>query len=458
MRVSRLALVAFAYSLAAEWLWPQLSPQEAPQRFEELDRKAQVEFRRREFGKAAAEFRQASRIGPEGLSSYYDLLAVAASKVAARNFGQAREALERADQLRPDSALPLVMLVKVSLMAGDAEDARKRLRAAAQRFPADGRLHGELAQDLAQEKRYDLALAEALRFERSGLKDPEATLTLAALENEIGAYADAIRHAVAIEADSKLPDSVRASAAAAIARGYDGLTQTEEAISHLKLAIRLAPAQEDFYLALQRLYELQQNHAAAIEILEQGRKHISGSPNVWLALAASLELAKDDAAARQVLGELIEKFPDHLDAYPLLADAYRHAGEFALATETLRKLARHKPDYVILPDYEMVHVAIAESMLAENPVNHQGVLDELAKAEKISPADYELCYLRGKVYVLLGKYKEAITTLRRAVDLRPVEPTAYYQLGLAYYRSGQAELAKEMMDRMQYVKSQFMVP
>ncbi len=56
------------------------------------------------------------------------------------------------------------------------------------------------------------------------------------------------------------------------------------------------------------------------------------------------------------------------------------------------------------------------------------------------------------------RYKEAITTLRRAVDLRPVEPTAYYQLGLAYYRSGQAELAKEMMDRMQYVKSQFMVP
>jgi predicted Zn-dependent protease len=123
-------------------------------------------------------------------------------------------------------------------------------------------------------------------------------------------------------------------------------------------------------------------------------------------------------------------------------------GEARQATATLRMLAQRKPDY------PMLHIAIAQSMLAAEPADYLGALEELAQAEKASPTDYDVYYLRGKVYLDMGKPPEAITALRRAIELRPAEAAAYYQLGLAYRKSGQQALAKEQFDRVEYLKSQ----
>ena len=68
--------------------------------------------------------------------------------------------------------------------------------------------------------------------------------------------------------------------------------------------------------------------------------------------------------------------------------------------------------------------------------------------------DYDVYYLRGKVYLAMSKYREAIAAFRYAVALRPAEPGAYYQLGLAYRKSGQPALATEQFQRVEYLKSQ----
>jgi tetratricopeptide (TPR) repeat protein len=101
---------------------------------------------------------------------------------------------------------------------------------------------------------------------------------------------------------------------------------------------------------------------------------------------------------------------------------------------------------------------IAQSMLDEPSVDYSGVLDELARAERASPADYDIYYLRGKAFLSMDKYQQAIAALRRAIELRPAEAGAYYQLGLAYRRSGQTALAKEQFARVEYLKSQSTAP
>jgi Flp pilus assembly protein TadD len=92
-------------------------------------------------------------------------------------------------------------------------------------------------------------------------------------------------------------------------------------------------------------------------------------------------------------------------------------------------------------------------MMTMDPADYPGVLAELARAEKSTPADADIFYIRGKVFITLNRYQEAITALRRAIALRPMDPSPYYQLGLTYRKLGQSDLARQILDRMQHLKN-----
>jgi tetratricopeptide (TPR) repeat protein len=446
MKLVVVVLLTLARSLGAACPDTESSPAQAQARFQELDRKAQVEFRHAEFARASEDFRQASCVAPESIRSYYELYGIATGAAAAGDFARAREVLEEGDRLRPDYALPLAMLVKVNLISGDFAHLKTSLLAAARRFPSDGKLHAELSQDLLHEKQYDLALAEALRAEESGAAGARAGINLAVLENQVGAFGDAAWLASAIEDQAGLPEKVRASGAGIAGLSYESLGQWQEAIQHLQLAIRLDPGQEQPYLALARIFREHEDNHAALKILEEARKAIGGSPNVLLTLGSALVATEHYQAARQMLAELIGSFPDQLEAYAKLAEAYRNLGEPSRATETLRQLALRKRDDPTLP------VAIARSLLDEEEIDYAQVLQELAVAEKASPEDYDVHYLRGKVFLATGRVAQAVASLRHAIELRPTEPGAYYQLGLAYRKLGQPNLAKEQFEKLEYLK------
>jgi Flp pilus assembly protein TadD len=100
----------------------------------------------------------------------------------------------------------------------------------------------------------------------------------------------------------------------------------------------------------------------------------------------------------------------------------------------------------------MLHVVIARSLLDEEKVDYPRVLQELSAADEASPEDYDVHYLRGKVYLATGRYPQAVGSLRHAIELRPTEPGAYYQLGLAYRKLGRQDLAKEQFERLEFLK------
>jgi tetratricopeptide (TPR) repeat protein len=428
----------------------QFSP-DAQKRFQSLDRQAQIEFRHGDFAKAAEDFRNGACILPESARSYYGLYAAAVAAVVAGDFPRSREALTEADRLRPHYPVPLAMLVKVSLISGDLATARSCLRVLAERFPDSSRLRADLAEDLLHANQHDLALAELLRLAQSGYNDPKCMLNLAVLENEAGAFSDSVRHAVSIEERPGIAQEITASAAAVAGLNYENLGLLDQAIPHLTLAIRLAPKQANAYLSLARILEALHKTEAARNLLQQGLEEIPDSPRVQLALAMNLMASSQYSASAQVLNRLIEKFPGQLEAYPKLAESYRAMGEPARATEVLRRLAARNPKF------PMIHVVIAESMLDEQSVDYPGVFRELDEAEKISPDDSDAYQLRGKAFIALHQYAEAIAALRRAAELKPTDSSIYYQLGLAYRRSGREELAKEQFDRVHFLKEQGIV-
>ncbi len=101
----------------------------------------------------------------------------------------------------------------------------------------------------------------------------------------------------------------------------------------------------------------------------------------------------------------------------------------------------------------MIHVLIARALLGMEPADDRKALEELSLAEKITPADPDVFYLRGKVYFSLGNYNEAAIALRHSIELRPTEPGPYYQLAKAYQKLGKADLAEEQFERLKYLES-----
>jgi len=440
-----LAALLWAGSLlsAAECAPSTLGEKETLAKFQELDRSAQSAFDRGQFAAAAEQYRSATCLVPKSARAYYGL---GIAEAAAGRFPAARKALETAYNILPQNVMPLAMLVRVDVAMKDIGRVKEVLRLAAERFPKDGELHSGLARFLAENQLLDLALAESLRFEQTGSGDQASAVALAVLENTVGAYDDAIRHARAIEDQAGISDGVKAAAAGVAGLSYESTGEREEAVKHLKLALKLAPSQENSYLALGFLYEKARRFKEAVEILELGRKQIPGSVNLLLPLGNNLVWSEQYEAGIGVLKELIQKARNTPEAYLRLAEAYRNTGRAELETQTLQQLARVKPDY------PMVGVLTARAMMTQDPVDYPAVLQVLAQAEKRSPADADVFYLQGKAYAALGRNPEAIAALRRSIELRPMDPAPYYQLGLTYRKAGQVELSRQVLSRMEHLK------
>src|SRR5262249_24518597 len=159
------------------------------------DRAAQSSMDRGQFAAAATQYREAACLVPKSARAFYGL---GIAEAAAGRYPAARDALETAYGILPDNAMPLAMLVRVTVAMNDIDGAKEVLRRAARRFPKDGGLHSSLARFLAEHQLLDLALAESLRSQMGGAGDPGSVVALAVLENSVGAYDDAIRHARAV--------------------------------------------------------------------------------------------------------------------------------------------------------------------------------------------------------------------------------------------------------------------
>jgi predicted Zn-dependent protease len=158
------------------------------------------------------------------------------------------------------------------------------------------------------------------------------------------------------------------------------------------------------------LYEKAQQFKEAVEVLQQGRKRIPGSLNFLLPLGNNLVWAEQYQAGIDVLNELIRRQPDAVEAYVRLAEAYRNTGHPELETKTLRALARVKPDY------PMVHILTARAMMTMDPVDPPGVMAELAQAEKGTPGDPDIFYIRGKVYIAPTRMRSSLKACYRATS------------------------------------------
>ena len=359
--------------------------------------------------------------------------------------GQGRATLEALSREHPARAIYAIDLVQLAVLEGDLDRAKADLRSAAGRFPHDTELHATLGRWLYGRQQTDLALAELLRAQQTGLRDPQTNLVLASLLARAGALEDAIDTAASVTAAPGLDPRLRGEAAALAGKSYAILRNEAKAVEFLEQAIQLSPLVEDYYLSMASAHQQAENPGAAVQALRRGWDRLPGAPGIGQTLSRQLLAAGNPEEAVRVLVLLTSRHPNHGDALRLLAQAYRSAGDAAKASQTWRRLIRQQPRY------PMANIFLAQSLAEEGAPPGQ-ILAALDKAERISPQDADLYYLRGRIFNSLGRHQDAVAQLQRAIRLQPNFSGAYYQLGLAYQQLGQPDLAQEQFRRRSHLE------
>ena len=321
--------------------------------------------------------------------------------------------------------------------------------------PNDNReLHAGLARFLAENKLFELALAESLRAKRKQDTNEAGLVELAGLENTVGAYTEAVRNAERIENDATLPQSVRSWQRRVFqSLSYSGAGQQQEAVNGISgtpsgSAIR--PAETSVSCARRPFLK------KAEQFTNAGTDPRTGAPRTLirrqLTVAARARHAGSGyarAALRRGPGysfrDVVRQSPDSEEAYLNIASACRNLSDPDGELAALRALATiAKAGTIRNPD--------PDPDCAGTPQLHSCRLSSDPGRTRESGGDLphgcgSVLPSRQKCMWRWSAMPDAVAAFQKAIELRPMETGAYYQLGRLYQKLNQPELAKEQMER-----------
>ena len=88
------------------------------------------------------------------------------------------------------------------------------------------------------------------------------------------------------------------------------------------------------------------------------------------------------------------------------------------------------------------------SMERLSTFSHQILLwddaEKLVRDKQDLPGVFRIYYNRGTMYLNINQYDNAINDLRRSIELYPTQPSAYSNLGFAYFKKGELENAERL--------------
>lgn len=177
--------------------------------------------------------------------------------------------------------------------------------------------------------------------------------------------------------------------------------------------------------------------------MAEARSYLQGLPantnqeRAQLASAESTLLREDKQyqAAFDVLAKALEKLPNYPDLLYDYAMAAEKLGRIDVMETSLKKLIQIKPEYA------HAYNALGYT-LADRTTRYDEAKQYLDQALKLAPEDAFILDSMGWLQYRMKNYAQAITTLRRAMSLRP-DPEIAAHLGEVLWANGeQAEAQK----------------
>jgi tetratricopeptide (TPR) repeat protein len=260
-----------------------------------------------------------------------------------------------------------------------------------------------------------------------------------------------------------------------IGAAYLAQKKYPEALKEYEGALKIAPDLFPAVRSITQIYFLQGNRKAAFERLQQYLVKTKNQGPVYQLLAQYSIAEKDAPKALEYLQKAIDVSPDLLSSYFLIGQVYTGQRKFDEAIEQYQKIVQKKPKAVapimmlgVLHDLKKEHLkanehyqkvldidknfAPAANNLAWNYAENGGNLDialSLAqRARELRPEEPRFADTLGWIHYKKGTYRTAIGLLKESNEkFEGKNPSVLYHLGMAYYKSGDKKLGREMLNK-----------
>lgn len=397
---------------------------------------------------ALAAFQRALALSPR----YPAALKAEAQLLFQTEDGRATPLLEKITKLDPGDQTAQEMLALIQAKADDCEGASKHFALSKNSIQSHAVSLERYGDCLTRLKHFDQAIPV---FEQLVAITPDrsyARYDLALVQMLAGQKQAPVETlAPLIAAQTSDPDVLSLASEADEAVG-----DTPNAVSLLRQAIVIEPANADFYARFASLCINHDSDQVGIDMLNAGLQRISDDPSLYVARGLLYsELAQYDKAEADF--QTAERLNPAMGLSGLalgLAEVQSGHPDHALAT-IRSQLRKH-------PDDPSLHLLLAKVLMDQGPAVDSPELKE-ALSEALTAVQLKPDLVAGRdllagIYIKLGQPRLAIEQCRLALKTDPENQSAYYHLIMASRTEGNKaeiqELVKRLSDLQQEARKQ----
>jgi tetratricopeptide (TPR) repeat protein len=231
-----------------------------------------------------------------------------------------------------------------------------------------------------------------------------------------------------------------------LAELYRSNDQVDKAIAAFRRGIEIYPKEERLYIGLAALCSYYNSGELGLEIVQIALKNIPSSSRLY--------------AMRGVLNSQMGKEEESMADFARASDLspVEQVGKTGVALSLMQEgrldeviqLAREQLEKS--PDDASSHFLLAQALLRKGARPGDGTFAEagtaLERSVRIEPKFDQARALLGKLYLDQKKYDPAIKELEAALNLRPANRVAMYQLMLAYQAAGRSRDAARIQEQL----------
>jgi Flp pilus assembly protein TadD len=364
------------------------------------------------------------------------------------SFGDARSQLQEANRRSPGNFKVLMPLIRVNFILGERATALEQARSLwiGSRIQDNERF--ELGVLLAQFAANGEAAEVFKELKKRQPDSYDVTFNLALAEYRSGRFAEALIVTSQYAAGAKLTGEMLNL------QGwiYGKMRRMDEAARHFRMAMEAEPLNGDHYLDLSNALERSADVEGAIQVVLKGIEHQVDLDRLQIQLGLLYQKNGEVGQAESCFQKALERNPGNRSAYLASALLLYQTNR---KTESLNLL---KTSTTVLPRDAFLYYLYGGQLLEEAETQDTGKLEEamsaLKKALELNPLYANTNYLLGRLYAGKGDYATAESFFEKACAFNPRHSEALWQLTLIARQQGKKERVAELTQRMQKFQDQ----
>jgi tetratricopeptide (TPR) repeat protein len=228
-----------------------------------------------------------------------------------------------------------------------------------------------------------------------------------------------------------------------LAQAYVGNSQPEQAFTALQQAAVISPANEKLYVLVADACMDHQNYPLGVKVVNLGIENLPHSARLFYERGVFETLLERGDLAAADFAEAAKLAPETEIAYMAIAQQNLVEGKIPETIAAARQgIAAGHENHILLT---LLGEALIRSGVAPGQPEFAEAQTALEKSVAGHPDNSRSQIALAKIYLMAGRYDDAITHLEIARQLDPTNTSVYSHLAAAYRKRGQLDQAQKML-------------